>query len=295
MTLPDVQRTPDTREVDIKRVGVTGIKLPITLLRKDDEHNVKVDHPLQETVGVFELSCSLPAAVKGTHMSRFTEVLMAHLDANGLFSCRDLQKLAYELAKKLQATEVLLKLRVDYFMRQDSPVTEKKGVAPLIGLLEVELSQIQQEESSGYANVDPKEPEWVMETRTGIEIDGKTCCPCSKEISDFDETTGRGKGAHAQRSHIKMLVNHRPENTIYFENLAKIAWRAFSIPCYPVLKRPDERHVTMGAYDNPKFVEDVVRDVAVQLRAFPIVYGFQVRVENDESIHYHNAFAEVEE
>lgn len=288
LPLPDVQRTPDTREVRIKRVGVTNIRMPIRLKRRHHGSPGSLFEPV-DTVGVFELAVSLPALVKGTHMSRFTEVLNSHIDGGGVFSCEDLQKIARELAVKLEADEVFVALRAEYFVQQNSPVTERKGMAPLIGLLEVSVIRTASEDNDLPAY------DYFTQTRTGIEIEGKTCCPCSKEISDYDPVTERGKGAHAQRGKIFIMVEHQPQHTIYFENLVDIAWRAFSVPCYPVLKRPDERHVTMDAYANPKFVEDVVRDVACQLRQVPTILGFSIRVQNAESIHYHDAFAEVEE
>lgn len=284
--LPDIQRTVDTREVPIHRVGVTGIKLPIQVRRAPSEHNDDPTLEYLDTVGTFELACSLPATVKGTHMSRFTEVLNDHVGAGGVFSIEDLQEVAETLTLKLDAQKVFLRLVVDYFINQPAPQTSRPGVAPLKGILQVEVD-------IGPRDGVSRQP--VITTHTGVIIQGKTCCPCSKEISDFDATTGRGKGAHAQRSTISMLARHSPTTTLWFEELVHAAWRSFSSPIYPVLKRPDERAVTMKAYENPKFVEDVVRDVALQLREMPKVKHFSVRVQNEESIHYHDAYAELEE
>jgi len=281
--LPDIQRTLDTRDVFIKRVGVTGIRLPIRVLRAPSSVDGKTPAlTVLDTVGEFELACSLSAEVKGTHMSRFTQVLNQHILADGTFSSLDLQTVALQLAEKLETRRVFLQVTVDYFMSQEAPVTKCAGTAPLKGILQIEC-------------VRTPEDRFAFVTHTGVEVQGKTCCPCSREISDFNAATGMGKGAHAQRSKISVLVQHEPDKVVWFEMLVHAAWRAFSHPIYPVLKRPDERAVTMGAYDNPKFVEDVVRDMACQLRQMPTVKHFTVRVDNAESIHYHDAYAELSE
>lgn len=282
--LPDIQHTLDSRGVPIRRVGVTGIKLPIQLKRSPSQTGGDPLLDYIDTVGTFELACSLPATVKGTHMSRFTEVLNAHIDGGGNFSIEGLQEVAYELAEKLGAASVFLKVEADYFISQRAPVSLRPGMAPLKGILQVEITDYTSEENLGN-----------LRTWTGIEIEGKTCCPCSRLISEYDPLTKTGKGAHAQRGKVSIMVEHNPNSMVWFEELVHIAWRAFSQPVYPVLKRVDERHITMNAYANPKFVEDVVRDVICQLREFPRhLRHWKVRVENAESIHYHNAYAEVE-
>ena len=271
LPLPDIQRTPDSRGVAIKRVGVTGIRLPVRVRMEDSDK-------YQDTIGVFEVGVGLTANVKGTHMSRFTEVLNEHVAAGGVFSITDLKTVAHEILIRMEARSVDIRLVVDYFMPQASPVAGRPGVAPLQGMLRVSM-----------------DPELGIRTWTGIIIEGKTCCPCSREISEYDRETGKGKGAHAQRGKVTMMLRHFSTELIWFEQLVRIAWGAFSSPVYPVLKRPDERHVTMGAYDNPKFVEDVIRDVTVGVRALPRILEVEIRVQNAESIHYHDAFAVVEE
>lgn len=285
LPLPDIQRTADKRDVMIDRVGVTGIRFPVRLRRgsmmlpEDSELGPPWPEGLEviETVADFEMSVGLEPTVKGTHMSRFTEALNRHVDQVGTFSGHDLQVLAQELGDKLQSRRVYVRMVADYFIQQAAPSTKRVGTAPLKGILEVNI-------------VDGE-----VHTRTGIEVHGKTCCPCSREISDFDHATQRGKGAHAQRSTVQIMVSHPRRQLIWFEHLVHVAWNAFSSPVFPVLKRPDERLVTMAAYGNPKFVEDVIRDIAVQLRVMPGVLNFKVRVQNAESIHYHDAFAEVTE
>jgi GTP cyclohydrolase I len=282
-TLPDIQRTKDTRNVAIRRVGVTGIRLPIQVRRPGEHPDLAPSH--MDTVGEFEVAAYVPADVKGTHMSRFTEVLNAHVDGGGVFSISDLKNVAVELLERMESKRVFIQLRLEYFMEQPSPATNKPGVAPLIGLLQVEASR----------KDDGRDILVSLNCRTGIEILGKTCCPCSREISGYDHSTGTGKGAHAQRGRITVMTEHDNQTIVWFEQLAHAAWKAFSQPVYPVLKRPDEAHVTMGAYANPKFVEDVIRDMAVQLRSMPEVSGFKLRVQNAESIHYHDAYAELTE
>lgn len=282
-TLPDIQRTHDTRDVAIRRVGVTGIRLPIQVRRELVGHRDLFEH--MDTVGEFEVAAFVPAHVKGTHMSRFTEVLNQHVDGGGVFSISDLQAVAKELLTRMESTRVFIQLKVEYFMPQSSPSTGRPGVAPLLGILQVEA----------YRRDDGRDIVDQLVTRTGIEILGKTCCPCSREISGYDHATGTGKGAHAQRGKITVMACHKPGELVWFEELARAAWEAFSQPVYPVLKRPDEAHVTMGAYANPKFVEDVIRDMTVQLRGMRKVSGFKLRVQNAESIHYHDAYAELEE
>lgn len=285
-TLPDIQRTKDVRNVPIRRVGVTGIRLPIQVRRAPT--GLRQDGPLprhMDTVGEFEVAAYVPAHLKGTHMSRFTEVLNQHVSKGGVFSISDLKEVASELLTRMESQRVFIQLRVEYFMTQNSPATDRDGVAPLTGILQVDATR----HDDGRDIVDH------LSCRTGIEILGKTCCPCSREISGYDAATGRGKGAHAQRGKISVMVVHEPESLIWFEELAAAAWQSFSQPVYPVLKRPDEAHVTMGAYANPKFVEDVIRDMTVQLRSMPDVTGFKLRVQNAESIHYHDAYAELDE
>jgi len=286
MNLPDIQKTIDTRGVPIDRVGVTGIRLPIRLLRKPTmDETLKEDW--QDSVGVFELSCNLPRDVKGTHMSRFTEVLMEHIDKeSGVFSHTSLAKVADVLMERMQASCVEVSVKAVYFMPQVSPVTGRKGIAPIdVGL---SVSRYNFEGTIGLVE------EWM----TSVQIEGMTCCPCSKEISDYHHSTQTGKGAHSQRSMVSLQIHHAALNTIWFEDLAGAIQAAYSSPVYPVLKRPDERAVTIAAYENPKFVEDVIRDVVVNLGALHLKqlggtesWQCNVRVCNAESIHYHDAFA----
>lgn len=294
-TLPDIQKTKDVRNVAIQQVGVTGIKLPVRLLVKPPSPPWDQSNPAScDVVGEFEISCSLPYDVKGTHMSRFTEVLGETLGQDRFFSHDHFIPMVRELHTRLEAVVVKVSMVADYFIEQMAPVTARKSLAPL----RVGLSVI-----SDLATGN-------MKHTTQVILDGKTCCPCSREISDFDHKTGRGKGAHAQRSTVDLSVITFSPETIWFEDLAATIWLSYSSPVYPVLKRLDEREVTMNAYNNPKFVEDVIRDVIVNTRRLRRIYlstrseeeretpyhqaswDVKVRVQNAESIHYHDAFAE---
>jgi GTP cyclohydrolase I len=278
--LPDIQKTEDTRRVAIEHVGVTGVRMPLVVLTRPSPVRELLSVPLQ-TVGSFELSVSLPEHVKGTHMSRFTEVLNEHISAVGVFSAQHLTTIAQTLITRLDATRARLRLDLDYFVVQNAPTSGRPGTAPLRAFLEVDVVDL------------PCQGGRVTDLLVGVEIDGKTCCPCSREISDYDHETGKGRGAHAQRSKVTIRVRPAEGKMVWFEDLVDVAWKSFSSPIYPVLKRPDERTVTVGAYTNPKFVEDVIRDVVVGLRSLPTVKEYSVRVQNAESIHYHDAFAEV--
>lgn len=280
-SLPDIQRTKDLRNVTIQRVGVTGIKMPVRVLRPDADLGGISPVDLC-TVGEFELTCLVPSDVKGTHMSRFTEVLNQHVDLHGVFSHSHLITLAKVLANRMESSVVDVKLKLDYFTTQNAPASGRAGVAPCRAFLGVKFTSWR----NGTCRV---------ELTTGVEVQGKTCCPCSREISDFDHETGKGKGAHAQRSTINLTIKHSTDTMLWFEELIAICAKSFSSPVYPVLKRPDEKAVTEGAYGNPKFVEDVIRDVVVGLRDMPRfahITEARVHVQNAESIHYHDAIAE---
>ena len=282
--LPDIQKTKDLRNVALYQVGVCGVRLPVRLKRREGSSFTLC------STAEFELSCMVPAEVKGTHMSRFTEVLNQFVGAEMEFSGQQLRALLDKLSEVLESPVVHVRMVADYFINQPAPVSGRHGIAPLKVVLEGErdlgIGENDSEMLPVYSYV------------TGIDIEGKTCCPCSREISEYDPATGKGKGAHAQRGRSQIRVFHSPfqaPSFLWFEDLVEIAWQAYSSPVYSVLKRVDEKHVTEVAYGNPKFVEDVSRDLIVGLRELggqlDEVSGFQVRVENAESIHYHNAYA----
>lgn len=275
MELPDIQKTLDLREVPIQTVGVTQIKVPIRIKRMV-ESKIISDY----TVAEFEMGVSLPAEVKGTHMSRFSQVLTEFLQEDACLNCdMNIADLHEKVLDRLGAVRASIRATFPFFVPQPSPVTSTEGVAPVSVTLEVTGSLTRRVE------------------RTTVRVNGKTVCPCSREISEYSKSDGRGKGAHAQRSEITLSVDHLTVVFVPIEDLVDICFKSFSSPVYPVLKRPDERAVTMSAYENPKFVEDVIRDTAVNLRKWSSDKGglltYSIRVQNAESIHYHDAFAEV--
>ena len=252
--IPDTQSERDERRLAIQRVGVKDVRWPLTL---------RVAGQPQPTVAQWDLDVALPADKKGTHMSRFVawlDQLHAPLDAALLR-----EQLAAML-EKLGAAEGRIEARFNFFLRKRAPV-------------------------SGVQSLLDDQGRWIAETRAGatalwaeVGVPVKSLCPCSKEISDY--------GAHNQRS----LVTIRVEllQAIEWLELVRFAEESASSEIWPLLKRPDEKWVTERAYENPKFVEDLVRDVALRLDADQRIGAYSVDVENFESIHNHSAYARIE-
>ena len=250
--LPDVQATPDTRDIPIDRVGVRGVKHPLTVAERAGG--------TQRTVGVFQLTVDLPRHFKGTHMSRFIEVLG---ERAGDVTAATLPGILLELRRRLDAENAHLEVRFTYFLEKAAPVTGRRG---MMGY------------ECGFSAASG-EAEDEMELLLTVPV--TTLCPCSKEIADG--------GAHNQRGYVSVRI--RPEGMLWLEDAISMIEAAGSAPLYPVLKRPDEKHVTELAYANPRFVEDLVREVALAFDAHPNVRGYEIEVENHESIHDHNAYA----
>jgi GTP cyclohydrolase I len=254
--LEDVQRRADDREVAIEQVGVSGLRYPITVLDKTAER--------QSTVATISLSVGLPHDTKGTHMSRFIEVLEQH---RGELTVRTIPTVLQALKERLDAESARIEVRFPYFLERLAPVS---GTPALMDY-----------ECSFEGEVEGGAADFVL----GVGVPVTSLCPCSKEISDY--------GAHNQRGHVRIQV--RSSDIVWIEELIEVAEVSASAPVYALLKREDERYLTMQAYDNPVFVEDMVRNVAVRLRADPRVTWFRVRAENQESIHNHNAYACIEQ
>lgn len=260
--LEDVQSRGDERRISIDQVGVSGLRYPIVVLDREQEK--------QQTVAYLSLAVDLPHHFKGTHMSRFLEVLNEH---RGEVTMNTLPTILRDLRERLDAKSARVEVAFPYFLERIAPVSGARA------LMDYECS------FAGEANGSMED--FVL----GVNVPVTTLCPCSKAISDY--------GAHNQRGYVHMEVrtrraeNHRPE-LIWIEELVEAAEQSASAPVYPLLKRPDERHVTMQAHDNPVFVEDVVRNVAVRLQNDERISWFRVRVENHESIHNHSAFAQIE-
>jgi len=252
--IPDVQSLPDTRNLSIDRVGIRDIRQPVRIVDRSAEE--------QHTVATFGMYVQLAPEVKGTHMSRFVEVLEEH---PGVFSLATFPELVREVAGRLDATRCEVEMHFPYFMEKAAPVT---GVTSTLDF-EVTLA----------AELDDDR---VVEQLT-VEVPVTSLCPCSKTISEY--------GAHNQRSHVTATVELI--EPLWIDDLIALLEDQGSCQLYPILKRPDEKHVTERAYDNPKFVEDIARDVALAFNADARIGRFRVTVENFESIHNHSAFAEI--
>ena len=260
--MEDVQGWPDIRGLAIERAGVRGIRLPALV---PDRQQGK-----QQTVATFTLSAGVRHNEKGAHMSRFVEVLE---EVGGEVGLRTAPRLLEEVRHRLGADTAAIEVRYPYFVGRSAPVSGARGVAAYDCWLLAESGAVGEQV--------------VLGACTPVT----TLCPCSKTISDY--------GAHNQRGTVTVEVTvgrgHRGELAeVWVEELIEVAEQAASAPVYPVLKRADERQVTMQAYDNPVFVEDIVRDVAIALRGDPRISSFRARAESCESIHSHDAFAEID-
>jgi GTP cyclohydrolase I len=247
----DIQNSRDDRNIPIDKVGVRNVKYPIDVRVREGG--------LQRTVGLFSLTVGLPHQFKGTHMSRFLEVLGMH---SGDISSLTIPAILSELQSRLSAETAHLDVAFTYFREKLAPVTRKRG---MMGY------------ECRFTATAGAEDDFVV---TAI-VPVTTLCPCSKEISEF--------GAHNQRGYVKVRV--RPKGLVWLEELIDLVERVASAPLYPVLKRPDEKFVTELAYLNPRFVEDMVREVAAGLDQRTDLLAYAIEVENHESIHDHNAYA----
>jgi GTP cyclohydrolase I len=255
LTIVDVQNRPDHRGIALDQVGVRDIRCPIVVLDRTAER--------QQTVATISMAVSLPHHFKGTHMSRFVEVLNEH---RGEITIRTIPALLDDLKRRLNAERARVEVRFPYFLERTAPVS---GATALMDYQCV---------FTGEAN--GAESDFVL----AVEVPVTSLCPCSKEISEY--------GAHNQRGHVSIEV--RSSALIWIEELIEVAESAASAPVYPLLKRVDERYVTMLAYDNPVFVEDMVRNAAVALERDQRIRWFRVQAVNQESIHNHSAFAQIE-
>ena len=256
--MADVQGSPDRRELPIQRVGVKGLRYPLRWRSAGGE---------QPSVGQFGLYVALPADQKGTHMSRFLALLEARLAADRpALDVAGMRAMFAEMLALLEADRGRVELSMPLFVRKTAPVSQVQS------LMDYDLSVIVEGGSD-----DPV-------TTLTVVVPCTSLCPCSKTISEY--------GAHNQRSHVTVSVE--TGLAVEPEEIIAIAEAQASSELYGLLKRVDEKHVTERAYDNPKFVEDLVRDVAMALRADARVRRFVVEAENFESIHNHSAFARIE-
>jgi len=253
--MKDIQNLKDTRNVDIQKVGINHIDVPLIIQRKNSSNQV--------VSARARVNVSLPRDYKGTHMSRFVEVLneWQHKNLLGVDIKGCLEKIISNL--DAQSGELLFKFK--YFIEKHAPVT---GLAAQMAY-----------DCSFEGRIYDGEYKFIL----GVQVPVTTLCPCSKEISD--------NGAHNQRAFITVRVSYDEDKHIWLEDLISLVESCASCPVYPLLKREDEKFVTEKAWDNPKFVEDVLRDVVVCLRENEVVKEFEVECEAFESIHNHSAWA----
>ena len=253
--LADTQSQLDTRELCIDKVCVRGLIHPIEVLDKASEK--------QDTVARFSLLVDLPKDFKGTHMSRFVEVLNAH---GRLIHVRNLSDMLHELQKKLDAQVAHIEIEFPYFIEKEAPVTKAKGLVDY---------QVKFDAAAHGKDVT---------FTVSVTVPVTTLCPCSKSISAY--------GAHNQRGYVTLAL--RSIEPIWVEDMITLIEQSASSEIYSLLKRPDEKFVTERAYDNPVFVEDLVRNVALRCNQHSQITWYKVEAENMESIHNHSAYASIE-
>ena len=253
--IPDVQSLADTRHLAINRVGIKGIRHPV----KVKDKSVGVQH----TFATFNMYVHLPHNFKGTHMSRFVEILNHH---EREISVESFESILSEMVTRLEAESGYLEMSFPYFVNKTAPVSRVES------LLDYDVTLIG-ETIHGKPRVTMK-----------VLVPVTSLCPCSKKISE--------RGAHNQRSHVTLTL--RTNSFVWIEDVVRIAEDQASCELYGLLKRPDEKFVTEHAYDNPKFVEDMVRDVAAVLDRDERIDAYVVESENFESIHNHSAYALIE-
>jgi GTP cyclohydrolase I len=253
--LHDMQSRRDHRELKIDKVGVRGLRFPIQV--RDRTRRV------QNTVATLGMFVDLPKEFKGTHMSRFVEVLNAH---GNIIHVENIAEILRELQQKLNSTTSHLEIEFPYFMSKKSPVSRKDSLMDYIARFD--------------AAACGRDIDFVLTVKVNVT----TLCPCSKAIARY--------GAHNQRGEVTVAL--RFKKIVWIEEVIGIIEAAASSELYALLKRQDEKHVTERAYENPVFVEDLVRNVALRLNAHPLVTWYRVEAENHESIHNHNAYACIE-
>lgn len=252
-SLPDIQSSPDSRGIDIDEVGISGLRYPVTF----DDGDL-----IQSGIVEIEMTVALPADQRGTHMSRMVQAVEDHLEQVNPY---DLQLAFKAIAGVLDSTDLHIALSLPVATRVASPATANSG-------WQAHDLQLRGRLVDG-----------AFHLKTTLVTDVTTLCPCSKAISDY--------GAHNQRSRVSLAVDGADDvpYPVPVSALVNLIREASSCPVYPVVKRPDERAITMAAYDNPKFVEDLIRDLTRSCRDRGV--GHQIEARNIESIHSHDAVA----
>jgi GTP cyclohydrolase I len=254
-TIADVQNYADSRQIAIDKVGIKSIRHPVRVADKSEG--------VQHTVALFNMYVYLPHNFKGTHMSRFIEILNSY---EREISVESFEAMLREMVQRLEAESGHIEMSFPYFINKTAPVS---GVQSLMDYDVTFIGEI-------------KDGQYQLTMKVLIPV--TSLCPCSKKISDY--------GAHNQRSHVTVTV--RTNDMVWIEDAVRLVEEQASCELYGLLKRPDEKYVTERAYNNPKFVEDMVRDVAAALNADKRIDAYIVEAENFESIHNHSAYALIE-
>ena len=252
----DVQKETDKRNIQIDRVGVKGVSYPVILLDRDNKE--------QNTVAEISMSVMLPHEYRGTHMSRFIETLE---EFYGRVSPSNLEAFTKRLCEKLDASESSVSFEFPYYFRKKAPVSKIESFSKCDVKLEATYTVGK-----------------IFDMIIGIGLNVQTLCPCSKEISKY--------GAHNQRALVSLRV--KCKGLVWFEELIDLIEKSASAPLFTLLKREDEKFVTETSYENPRFVEDVIRELALSLDKENRILWYSARVTSFESIHNHDAFAEIE-
>ncbi len=253
--LHDTQSQKDTRELPINKVGIRELKYPIAVKDKD----IKIQH----TVANISMYVDLPKQYKGTHMSRFLEIIEGHnreIHVNAIF------KILNQMQKLLKAKASHIEVEFPFFMCKKAPISKRKS------LMNYKVKF--------HAVKDNKREDFIMTVKVPVT----TLCPCSKNISKYN--------AHNQRGEVTVSI--RFNNSVWIEDVIKIVEESSSCDLYSLLKREDEKYVTEKAYENPLFVEDLVRNIVLKLKQNKDIIWYSVEAENFESIHNHNAYAQIE-
>ncbi|WP_414039187.1 GTP cyclohydrolase FolE2 [Acidithiobacillus sp. M4-SHS-6] len=253
--LEDVQGRVDPRAIPIQRVGIRAVRHPLQFADRNGA--------IQPSIALCNMYVSLPAHLKGTHMSRFMEILNMYDEP---ISVEGFRAIVEEMRTRLESDSARMEIRLPFFVQKKAPVSGVKS------MLDYEVELIGEITPKGY------------QLTVGVMVPVTSLCPCSKSISDY--------GAHNQRAHV--WVHVRSQESIWVRDLIDLIEGEASSELFGLLKRPDEKFVTEYAYDHPKFVEDMVRDVALRLQEDPRVQWFSVSSENFESIHNHSAYAMIE-
>ena len=254
--MKDVQNSSDERGIAIQKVGVSDVHLPFLIKTKYGA--------MQSVLARITLTVDLPQEFKGTHMSRFIEILSDW--SQKPISAREMEHILSDTLERLHAQKASIEISFKYFIEKSAPVSGHKSMLDYDCRFSGSLT-------AGHH----------LDFMLGLAVPFTSLCPCSKEISAY--------GAHNQRGLMDVKVKHRPGHFVWIEDLANLLEEQGSCQVYPLLKRADEKYVTEKAYENPKFVEDVLRDLVLSLRQMEGILWFEVECQNYESIHNHSAYA----